>query len=90
MARLDEVIFVDNLPKLDLHGLDRNAARMYINDFIKDNIIMKNEFVLIVYGNGEGVLREVTHKCLSQNNHVIDHKILYYNSGCTLVQLKIE
>ena len=34
---INEVIFIDSLPKLDLHGYDRDSARVAINDFIKDN-----------------------------------------------------
>lgn len=86
---LNNVIFIDNLPKLDLHGLDRDSARMYIEDFIRDNIIMKNEIVVIVHGIGGGVLKEVTHSCLAKNKNVVDFKIFYYNQGCTIVQLKI-
>ena len=29
---------IDNLPKLDLHGYDRQTAIVAINDFINDNI----------------------------------------------------
>ena len=32
---LDNVVFVEMLPKLDLHGFDRDTARVLINDFIK-------------------------------------------------------
>ena len=31
-------IFINNLPQLDLHGYDRESARVAINDFIKDSI----------------------------------------------------
>ena len=27
---LDSIIFVDNLPKLDLHGFDRETARVIV------------------------------------------------------------
>ena len=32
-----EVIFTDNLPSIDLHGLDRDTARVMINDFVLEN-----------------------------------------------------
>ncbi len=86
---LNNVVFIDNLPKLDLHGLDRDCARLYIEDFIKDNIIMKNEIIVIVHGIGEGILKETTHNYLNKNKNIVDFKTFYYNSGCTLVQLKI-
>ena len=55
--KLDNIIFIDNLPKIDLHGLDRETARVYINDFIKDNIKLKNEIFLIIHGVGSGILK---------------------------------
>ena len=33
---LNDVVFIDNLPSLDLHGFDRVTAHMMINDFIKE------------------------------------------------------
>ena len=52
MSKLNSVIFIDNLPRLDLHGFDRDTARLYINDFIKENQKLKNEFALIIHGIG--------------------------------------
>ena len=39
---LNEVIFIDNFPTIDLHGYDRDTARVATNDFINDNMKMKN------------------------------------------------
>ena len=38
---LNDVVFIDNLPSLDLHGFDRVTAHMMINDFIKENVRLK-------------------------------------------------
>ena len=35
---LNDVIFVDNLPKLDLHGFDCAYANIKINEFIKNDL----------------------------------------------------
>lgn len=86
---LDNVIFVESLPKLDLHGFDRDTARVLINDFINDNRIMKNEIVNVVHGHGSGILREITHKTLKTNKYVVDFKTFYNNDGCTIVKLRI-
>ena len=64
---IDEVIFIDRLPKLDLHGYDRDSARVAINDFILDNKKMGNEVVLIVHGIGTGIIREASIQTLSHN-----------------------
>ena len=37
MQDLNSVIFVDSYPKLDLHGYDRETARVAIEDFITDD-----------------------------------------------------
>ncbi len=88
MSKLNEIIFLDIYPKIDLHGYDRNSARVAINDFIMDNHIMKNEIIIIVHGIGTGALKEETHKTLKQNSLVVDYKTHYFNEGCTIVQIK--
>lgn len=87
---LNDVIFIDNLPKLDLHGLSRDIALVYIKDFINDNKKLKNEIILIVHGIGTGILKNTTHNYLRKNKDVIDFKTYYYNSGATIVKIKIE
>lgn len=84
---LDSIVFINNLPTLDLHGYDSDSARVAINDFIKDNIIMKNEFLVIVHGIGSGIIRQVTIDTLNKNKKVLDFKSYMYNNGCTIVQI---
>ncbi|MBR3198395.1 MAG: Smr/MutS family protein [Bacilli bacterium] len=86
---INEVVFPDSLPKLDLHGYDRETARVAINDFIADNIKMGNEIITIVHGIGSGIIKETTHKTLTNNKKVIDFKSFYNNRGCTIVKIKL-
>ncbi len=86
---IKDVIFTESLPKIDLHGLDRETARVEVNDFIKDNIKMKNEIVIIVHGIGTGILRKTVDETLRKNKSVIDYKTLYNNNGSTIVKIKI-
>ena len=86
---INEVVFIDSLPKLDLHGYDRESARVAINDFILDNKKMGNEAVLIVHGIGTGIIREACIKTLSHNKDVIEFKSAYGNRGCMLVQIRL-
>lgn len=86
---INEVVFIDSLPKLDLHGFDRDSARVAINDFIRDNQKMGNEVILIVHGIGSGIVREACINTLSHNKEVLDFKSVYNNRGCMLVQIKI-
>ena len=86
---LSDFMFIDRYPKLDLHGFDRDSARVAINDFILDNIKMKNEIIVIVHGIGLGVIRNTTNEVLAKNKNVLEYKSHYQNRGCTLVHLKI-
>ena len=86
---INEVIFIDNLPKLDLHGFDRESARVAINDFIKDNQKMGNEVVLIVHGIGHGIVREACLNTLKRSKDVVEFKSVYNNRGCMLVQIRL-
>lgn len=86
---LNDLIFIDNLPSLDLHGFDRETARVAINDFINDNIKMKNKFVVIIHGIGSGVLKKTTQSVLIHNKKVIEFRIHPFNVGCTIVNIDL-
>ena len=40
---LEDIIFTDNLPTIDLHGFDKDYARIKINEFIRDNIVIEKK-----------------------------------------------
>lgn len=86
---LNDLVFIDNLPKLDLHTFDRETARVAINDFVNDNYKMQQKFIVIVHGIGSGVLRRTTNEVLKKNKKVNQYKTFYYNNGCTVVELDI-
>lgn len=87
---LKDVIFINSYPKIDLHGLDRETSRVLINDFVKDNVKLKNEIIVIIHGVGNGILRKTTHETLKTNKNVIEYKTFYNNLGSTIVKLKIQ
>lgn len=87
---LNEVIFIDSLPTLDLHGYDRPTAHMLINDFVKENYILKNNIFVIIHGIGSGALYNETRLTLKANKHVLAFKTSNYNSGCTIVEIRID
>lgn len=78
----------NNLPSLDLHGLDRDYARILINEFINDNYKMKNYKIIIVHGNGTGVIKKTTQETLRVNKLVEEYKIDNFNTGMTVVSLR--
>lgn len=82
------ITLYSNLPQLDLHGLDRDYARILINDFIRDNYIQKNYKVIIIHGIGTGIIRRTTQETLKHNKFVAAYKIDNFNNGATIVELK--
>ena len=87
---LIDTVYISNLPSLDLHGYDRDSARVALNDFIKDNIKMKNKKIVIIHGVGEGIIKKEVHNTLKHNKNVEDYAICYNNIGSTLVRLKFD
>lgn len=86
--KLNEIVFPESYPMLDLHGFDRNSAKVAINDFVHDCNIMGYEFIVIMHGNGTGALQKETADTLKENKDVLYFKRDNFNSGLTLVQLK--
>ncbi len=86
---LNEVIFTNNLPNIDLHGLDRNTARVKVLEFISDNKILKNDIICIIHGIGSGIIKDEVHNTLKKNKNVIDYKLFYNNVGTTIVKIRI-
>lgn len=81
-------IFLDMLPSIDLHGYDREGARVAVSDFILENKILNNKEILIIHGIGEGIVKEAVHRELSRNKGVLEYKLANSNIGCTVVKLK--
>lgn len=77
-----------NLPTIDLHGYDREYAKMMINDFIEEQYRLKQRKVIIIHGNGTGILKKTTQETLRRNNKVQDYKIDNFNDGMTVVNIK--
>ena len=80
-------IFLDCLPKLDLHGYDRESARVKVNDFLDEAYFMGNDRIVIVHGIGSGILKETVGETLKRNKKVIKYHIVGSNVGCTLVYI---
>lgn len=85
----EDLIDISILPTLDLHGESSDISRVFINDFIKENIILKNKYIVIIHGKGAGILKRTTHEVLKHNKNVLDYKIWIFNDGETVAKLKI-
>lgn len=89
LKNLNSILFTDNLPTLDIHGYDRDTARVAVNDFINDNKKMKQSVISIIHGIGTGILKEEVHKTLRSNKQVLDYKLFYRNPGQTVVLIDL-
>lgn len=83
-------IFLNRYPSIDLHGFDRDSARVAVKDFINENLFLKNEMIVIIHGIGTGIVKREVHDTLRVNKNVLEYKTDNFNSGCTVVRLKIE
>ena len=81
-------IFLDNLPKVDLHGFDKESARVITNDFINEAIYLGYKEIIIIHGIGTGIVKKSVHETLSRNKHVESYKLDNFNNGCTRAILK--
>lgn len=86
---LTNTMFISNLPSIDLHGYDRETARVAIEDFIKENLKLQNKEFVIIHGIGTGILKQTTHNILKKNKYVDSYAVGYNNIGSTIVRLKI-
>ena len=84
---LEGLINIDNIPTLDLHGEIVDIARIRIEEFINDNVLLKNKYISIIHGIGTGKIKEITRETLKNNKYVLEYKLCYFNEGMTLVRL---
>lgn len=83
-------IFLDRLPKIDLHGYDRDSARVMVNDFVEEAFMMGYSDIVIIHGIGSGILRNTVKEVLEQNKKVLSYHIDGRNNGCTVVKIKVS
>ena len=82
--------FINLYPSIDLHGFDRDSARVAVNDFVDEHVFLKNEMIVIIHGIGTGIVKREVHEALRVNKNVLEYKTDNFNSGCTIVRLKIS
>lgn len=81
-------IFLDILPKIDLHGYDRESARVAVLDFVLENKILNNKQFIIIHGIGNGIVKDAVHQTLNKSKDVLEFKVVSNNLGCTIVKIK--
>lgn len=85
---LDDV-FINRYPTIDLHGEIGPIARVRVKDFIKENILLGNDTIVVIHGIGEGIVRRSVHDMLKNNKSVVNYYVSPFNRGCTIVKIKI-
>ena len=77
-------------PSVDMHGLDRESARVLTDDFVKENIKLGNKKIIIIHGKGSHIVKQSVHQELNKNQYVEDYKLDNFNDGITVVSLKVD
>lgn len=81
-------MFTSHSPILNLHGETRDTIVFPVNDFIHDNVKLKNEYIGIIHGRSSNILKNKVHEILKQNKYVDSFKVDIFNPGITIVKLK--
>lgn len=81
-------MFTNNSPTLNVHGETRDTVAFPLQDFINDNIKLKNEYIGIIHGRSSNILKNRVHELLKQNKNVDSFKVDIFNPGLTIVKLK--
>ena len=79
----------NNYPTLDLHGEYLDNAIILVREFISDNIVLKNEYIIVIHGIGTDTLRRGIHDYLKHEKRVVSYKRDFFNPGETIIKLKI-
>lgn len=81
--------FLNILPSLDVHGFTSETVYVPVNDFINDNIKLKNNKILIIHGLGKKVLSNQIKQSFSRDKRVKKLYISSENLGCTIIELNL-
>lgn len=80
--------FLDILPKVDVHGYNRDMMPYVLETFINDNLKLNNKKIVIIHGKGNGILKDEIHYILKKDKRVEKYYLDGFNTGCTVIELK--
>ena len=81
-------IILSTTPSIDLHGYDRESARIAVKDFLTDVLRMGEKTCIIIHGIGYGILQKEVQLYLEKDKRVESYYLSFINPGCTVVKLK--
>ena len=79
--------FLNILPCIDVHGYTRDMIRYKLNEFISDNIKLKNNKIIIIHGKGKSILKTEIHSLLAHDKRVKKYYLDTFNIGQTIIEL---
>ena len=82
------MILTSKTPKLDLHGEVVSMCEVLVNEFINDNYLLNNIFIVIIHGKSTNILTKEVHRILKNNDLVNNFYTDNWNTGQTIVELK--
>ena len=81
--------FLSILPEIDIHGLHRDMVKCVVDEFINDNIKLKNDKIVVIHGKGKGILLNELHFLLKNDKRVKKYYLDGFNTGCTIIELNL-
>ena len=82
-------ILTSRSPQLDLHGETTSFMPILVNEFISDNMKLKNRFIVIIHGHNSTILKKELQKYLKKDRRVKKYYIDPRNIGQTIIELDI-
>lgn len=79
--------FLNILPIIDLHGINRDMVKYIVDDFINDNIKLHNKKIIVIHGKGHGILKDELHLLLRKDKRVKKYYLDSFNIGETIIEL---
>jgi len=81
--------FLNILPEIDIHGLSRDMVKCVVDEFINDNIKLKNNKIVVIHGKGKGILLNEIHFLLRNDKRIKKYYLDGFNTGCTIIELNL-
>lgn len=82
-------MFSSSSPTINLHGETRDTVGYILEDFIRDNVKLKVEYIGVIHGRSSNILKNCVHELLKRNKFVLSYQVDIFNPGLTIVKLKI-